>query len=242
MLAMLAIGSFSFVPSLANADTEIQRIWVQMRGGITDWGGTPVFGWIGAQARMANVNGTYREWAGVHATWSYERRRINCSEPPTENFTFSFYTAKLIDATAVRLNYSSYNFVVTGYWNVFNITTAINVDENGELISFTRNVVPLVTNATGELRVFSNWHQFELGIAGIDQLSGLVFGHRIAYVEIKMCDTNNDGKVDLKDLVRVAKRYHTMPGLLNYDHDLDFNYDDEINIGDLTTLAANIEG
>ena len=240
MLAMLAIGGLSFIPSSASADTQFQTLSVRMHGIITQWGPTLVFGWIGANARMVNANGTYHEWAGVHAMWSLERPRLNCSAPPTENFTFSFYAARLVNSSLISLNYSGYDFYISGLWDVNKITTSIYVNENGELINVTRVFEPILANATGEMRVFSNWMRFELDINGIDLLSGFVIMYRIAYTEIRIVDINDDGKVDVIDLVRVAKAYRAVPGMPRYNVDMDFNFDFNIDIGDLTTVAANI--
>lgn len=212
-----------------------------MRGMVSEWGDKKIFGWLVAHGRTLDVNETVREWASIHATWSEEPRRLNCTEPPTENFTFVFYSARNVNTTALELNYSGYNLYVSGLWNVAKVTTTIKVDENGDVLNVTRTVVPILTEAEGELHVLANWHQFELSINGIEILSGLVHGTIIRYVEIKICDVNDDDKVDLIDLVRVARRYQTLPGLFNYDHNMDFNCNDEIDIGDLTTLAANID-
>jgi hypothetical protein len=246
VLAMLATSSFAFLPNITSADTSVQRIWVRVNGVITEWGTTPVFGWLGANARIADVNGTIREWAGVHATWSSNRPRMNCTVRPKENFTLCAYSANLVNTTMVRLNYSGYDLYISGLWNVVNITTAVYVTDTGELINWTRTIEPLLTNVTGELRIFPlgpvHWRQFELDIAGIDLLKGIVLIHAISFAEIKLCDVTGDQKVDIQDLVRVAKRYRTVPGMLNYDHESDLNFDDKIDIGDLTTIAANIEG
>lgn len=240
LTTMLAV-SLVFVPILANADFEVRSLWGQMGGVIKEWGDDPAFGWIGAHWRIVNVNDTIHKGARVHATWSTEPRRLNCSRPPTEDFTFWFYAARLMNTTDVRMNYSGYNLFISGLWNVANITTTIDVDANGTLISFNRTIVPVVTGAYGELHVFGNWHLFELSITGIDLLSGFVVRVFIAFREIKMGDIDGDGKVDLIDLVKVARRYRTMPGLFGYNHDMDFNFDDKIDMADLTTLAANIE-
>jgi len=241
MFAILAIGSFGSILNLANADTQIQELSVRLRGIITQWGSSPVFGWIAANAIKVNLNGTYHKWAGVHAIWSYEKPRLNCTKPPTENFTFSFYVAKLLKSEMIRFNYSGYDFYISGLWNVTKITTSVYVNENGELINVTRAFEPMVTNATGELRVFSHWKLFELDIEGIDLLSGFVWWWRITYLEIKLCDINDDGKVDIIDIVHVAKAWRAVPGMPNYNVEMDFNFDLKIDIGDLTTLAANRE-
>ena len=63
------------------------------------------------------------------------------------------------------------------------------------------------------------------------------------YYKIKICDIAGDDKVvNIIDLVHVAKRYNSVPGLWNYDHTIDVNFDNIIDIGDLTTIAVNIEG
>lgn len=245
MLAVLAISSFSFIVNLANADTEIQGTWVRMRGVTTYWGNTTVFGFIGADVGRVNKNGTIHEWSRVHVIWSSERP-INHTgpqpPPPPESFNCTFYAAKLIETAGIDLNVSEGTLDIAGFWNVSKITTSVNIIKNGNniLINITRTIDPVVTNATGVLHVFDTFTKFALDITGIDVLRGLCMTI-IKHVEIKICDTNDDGKVDLFDLVKVAKRYGTKPGIWNYDHNVDFNFNDEIDIGDLTTVAANID-
>jgi len=245
MIAMMTIGSFALIPSLASADTQFQGLWVRVGGIITQWGNTSVFGRIGAYAAMINANGTYHQWARAHAIWTTETHRLNCSGPPPvpENFTFSFYAAGLVETSAIKLNFT--HVYISGLWNVIKITITILVDEAGALISFTRTFEPIVTNATGFLYVFPNpnfGYVFVLSIEGIDMLSGIIVGCKWSYWEIKICDVaGDDDKVTLHDLVKVAKSYRTVPGLWNYNHDVDFNFDNKIDMGDLTTVAANME-
>ena len=59
---------------------------------------------------------------------------------------------------------------------------------------------------------------------------------------LNICDFSARGKVDINDLVKVAKHYGEAPGFSNYDPNLDVNGDGKIDIGDLTTIAANIQG
>ncbi len=244
MLAIVAISSFAFIPNLASADTQFQGLWLRLRGVITQWGTTPVFGWIGIHTAMVNVNNTYHEKAMVHAIWTNEPPRLNCSERPSkpENFTFTCYAAKLIETLGIKLNLTEGKLDIAGLWNVIKITTTITiiVNQNGWSISFAQTFEPVVTNATGALHVFDHLTKFALGIEGIDLLSGFILGGIFKYVEIKLCDINDDGKVDLRELVAVARRFRTVPGLWNYNHDMDFNGDNIIDMGDLTTVAANI--
>jgi len=245
LLVILAVGTCAFIPTLAQADETTNRnLWIRTRGVIHDWGTDPAFGWINAHVRMIDVNGTYREWAQVHATWSTDVPHINCSRMPTENFTFFHYAARLLVNTSdIALNGTDYDLSITGQWNVTKITVSVYVDENGTLLYVERIVEPYLPElAPGELKVFNNWRRFELNITGMPSLSGFVVWNRMAYLEIKLFDINDDGKVDIKDLVRTATRFRLVPGTFNYDHEADVNCDDKIDIGDLTTIAANLEG
>jgi hypothetical protein len=249
ILAMLAI--FSFAPNLATADTEIQKLAIHLRGIIMQWGENPAFGWVEAHAVKLNLNGTYHEWALVHAMWSLDKPKLNCTKPPTENVTFSFYVAHIVPHTEmIRFNYSGYIFYISGLWNVAKITTSIYVDGSGEIINVTKVFEPILTNATGEFRMLPHPPMmpapFELAIDGIPMLKGIVIFWRIAYVEIKICDITGDngepdGKVDIVDLVRVAKAYKAVPGTPKYSLEVDFDFNYEIGTGDLTTVGANIE-
>lgn len=248
ILSMLVVSVLGYLPMLSNADMQTTGTWVLLRGAVDTWGASQVFGRMVARAGMVDVNGTSREWARVHAVWSYEPRRFNCTEPPApENFTLSYYTARLINTTDVSLDDPEYNLYVLGQWDVNRVSIDVIVDENGALISFTKTCIPLINNATGDLRVFSNWMRFEIDINGIDVLSGFSVGPIIIrHVAIRIFDVTGpdgdpEGKVDIFDLVRIAHRYRTVPGMW-YDLEFDFNLDGIIDIGDLTAVAANIEG
>ena len=241
MLAMLAIGSFSLVSNVAQADTEVDRTWARTKGIINQWGSTPVFGWIRADAYVGNINGTVHEWARAFAMWSDQPERLNCTDEMPENFTFSFYLARLTNSTEIGINVTGYDLFIAGNWTVMKVTTTINENEEGECTNTTETFEPVVADAYGELRIPAN-RTFELSISGIDTLSGRVLTMMIQHVEIEMFDTNDDGKIDIFDLVKVARGYKAVPGLKNYNFDEDFNGDCSIDIGDLTTIAANIEG
>lgn len=243
MIAIFGIGSLGLVQILAQADTaRNQSTWTRMRGVIHQWGAEPAFGWINAHIRMIDVNGTHREWAWAHATWSDDTPRINCSQPPTENFTLVHYSARLFNTTDITEDSVAYDLLIAGLWNVTKITINVYVDENGNLLHVERTVEPYLPDlVTGEFRVLGNWGRFELDIAGMPLLTGRIVGYMIAYREIKMFDINDDDKVDILDLVRVARRYRFVPGLFNYDDAADVNGDSQIDIADLTTISANID-
>jgi hypothetical protein len=247
LLAMLGIASFGFI-ALAGADTTIEGTWVRMRGIVTEYGDDRAFGWICAHAAMINKNGTYHEWARVHATWCTPEYSptLESTRPPVANKTFTVYAARLKKTTDVTL--ADGIFTVSGLWNVVKITITITVypADTVQLTNIGKHCViePVVTNATGELRVSTNNMRWSLGIEGIDLLRGTVRVIVIRHWEIKIADVNDDNKVDIEDLVIVAKRYRLVPGLnyadVAYDHNYDLNFNDEIDMGDITTVAANM--
>ncbi len=241
LLTFIAICTIASVPALANADTQFQTLGIRMRGVINTWGNNTAFGWTNADVKLVNNNGTLHQWAEVQALWSLDKPRLNCTQPPTQNVTFVVYAARMTNVTTIELNSTDYNLLISGTWNVFSLTTSIYVDEFGHLLSVTKTLQPILTGASGELRVTQTWMKFNLAITGIDTLSGLILMHRIAFVEIKLADLNDDGKVDLLDLIRIAKVYRMVPGMPGYAIEKDFNFNQQIDLGDLTTVAASID-
>jgi len=245
LLAIFGVSALGLMAKTGNAaGVSIEGTWVHMRGFITNWGSNNVYGWVGAVAGMVNKNGTYYEWARAHAVWSEDVFRLNCTEPPTGNFTFTCYGARLVNMTDISLEGTS--FTISGYWDVARITVSVTVikDESGEVIkiSWEYTIEKIVENAEGQLKASLTPPKFVLSITGIEPLSGIVKFISIKYKEIKICDMSGDGKVNIVDLVKVAKRYRAVPGIWCYEHSMDVNFDNVIDIGDLTTIAANIEG
>lgn len=248
MLGILAIGSFALIPAFSNADTQFSSLWVKLGGFINKWGNESAFGWLRALVHTVDINGTTHESAAVHAMWTQEIRRFNFTEDPIGSFTFSYYTARLVNTSTISFNSSGYDFFVSGLWNVSEITTSLTVNMTDHLVNFTRTDVQVLSEAPGELGVpTSTPGKFGLNITGIDVLSGFLAKEIIQFKELKFFDVSGpsgspDGKVDIYDLVKVAKSYGTVPGMKGYNFDFDFNLEGRIGIGDLTTIAANIEG
>ncbi len=249
MTAMLTLAVISFVPAvtMAEDEMEIQQTWVQVFGQVMKFGSNVAYGWLSAHAKMQTINATSAEWAHAHAFWTTSlvtpmKLGEHC-RPGLENFTFSFYFARLVCASAVALNYSGYDFYISGLWDAYNVTFVYYPNEDGEFDgeNFNFTMEPLATNATGELRVMNSWSTFELSISGVDLVSGSVFHYFVGHVEIEMGDVTGEGEVNIHDLVHVAHAYGCKPGFKGFNFDMDFNGDFEIDVGDLATVAANIE-
>ena len=249
MVAVLALTVFSFVPTLARADDgmEVQTTWVGVSGHIEQFGSNTAFGWLGAHACM---NSTTGEWAEAHAFWINSTVGLmpggNFS---MENFAYSFYAARLVNASLIALNYSGYDFYISGLWDAINVTFVYYPNEEGEFDgeNFNCTMEPVVSNATGELRVFEGGAKFELSITDLDLVSGSVHRYFVGTMGVEIGDVEGgpngepDGKVDIHDLVHVARAYGGKPGIGNYGFEMDFNFDFQIDVGDLATVAANIK-
>lgn len=251
LLAILAIGSFSAISSLASADTQVDKTWAHMQGVINKWGDNNASGNIRADAFVTNISGVIHEWARVFAMWTNKTVQLddpgmNLPFPPRGNFTIQFYAARLTNSTEIRFDLPGYDLYIAGNWAVTNTTTTVIVDAFGHPVSITRTFAPVVTDAHGELKVANTTtdrHKpLELTIDGVDTLKGFVLMGMIRHTEVKFFDVDGDGKVDIRDLVKTAKRYKAVPGMRGYSLDYDFNGDGIIDIGALTTIAANIEG
>jgi hypothetical protein len=189
----------------------------------------------------------------------------------TGNFsmTFSFYTAKLLNLTELSFNKTEtgHDFYLTGFWNVSEITEMINItwstswsdswSQYERQVTITTTETPIAINKTGELT--ADWGvvtfpepnvrpgpigvgTFVLSIDGVGPLSGFAWKSFIWARELNPCDFDGQGAVGIKDLVKAAQHFGEAPGFGSYDPSLDVNGEGQIGIGDLTTIAANIQG
>ncbi|NIP67078.1 hypothetical protein GWN63_06070, partial [Candidatus Bathyarchaeota archaeon] len=196
------------VPSLAGAETPT---WVMIQGQITDYGGTPVaYGYCGAHAKIG-------DFAKVHAFWIPTIPTIPSGEPTTENFTYSFYMAKMDNGTAEMPE--GMDLYMEGLWDVFNVTFGYY----GEIQNSTTD--PMALEVYGNMTVYNNWTDFTINIEGFETLSGTVLFKVIKDIEIPMGDVAGppdgvppevpepDCEVNIHDLVAVAQAYDSTPGL-----------------------------
>ena len=94
--------------------------------------------------------------------------------------------------------------------------------------------------------VFSGPYQNETGSDGIGDTPYVIDANNTdsypliyPYGYIPSPDFNNDGLIDIFDLVRLALAYGSTPGMLNWDPYVDLNQDGLIDIFDLVTVAVN---
>ncbi len=225
-----------------------QQSFSRVDGLITQWGDTNVTGTIDAQSRTVLVNSSdVREGSSATAIWTTNTTRAISAYRSTDNFTYSFYTARLTNASVASLNVTGYSYFLNGTWNVYQVTTTFTVttDSAGTVTGFNRNqnAVAVATNAYGELKVASSGSIFTLSITGVDQLTGSVHVQRITTKMFNPFIVNSDDStstVTKADVATVVSSYGSSPGWGNYDQRMDYNFNYKIDITDLCTAAANV--
>jgi len=202
---------------------QLEVTWFLMKGSITSYGGVQVFGGIMALARIGPIA---TEWAQVHGLFTQQEEQVNCS-----SIVFRL-------ANVSEIDYAGENFRINGFWNVYNVTVT---HYDGE---FNLNIKPIVENGLGQLDANLVNKNFTVNIEGIEQIEGdIVFYHltfrRLFEPGIPVCDSNNDWKIDMSDIARVAKAFGAMLGRSAYNFNLDVNLDFAINMKDIATVARD---
>lgn len=269
LIAIIAVSSLSVAASFANAmpwmgprnllnriaearmsNGLTQRSWVRINGVITQWGTTDVNGFLQTQARTAIFDTSdTRQLAASGAIWTTNTSRPISGVRAKENFTYTFYAARLTNASVSSLTYGTDNFFINGTWNVYKISSNVTIttNSNGDITNIHRESDTSVTKAYGELNVTDNWTKFTLAITGYDPLTGSVSRTRTGMMQFnpfKITDSDQASQSDVvtkTDLVACAKNYRAMPGWGNYDQRMDFNNNFKIDIADLATVAANMQ-
>ena len=258
VIAIVAVSSLSLAVNTANAKTDqsnllgvanrpVQKSWIRINGYINQWGTTDVKGVLQTQARTALLETSdTRQLASATAIWTTNNSRPISSVKTKENFTYTFYVARLANASVSTLSTSSENsnYLLTGTWNIYTINSNVTIttNEDNEITRVHRDSDTTVSQAYGELNVTDNWTKFQLSINGIDPLTGSVFRsmtRQVAFNPFKIIDETSS-KTSRADLAEVFKCYHAMPGWGSYDSRMDFNNNYKIDIADLSTVAANM--
>lgn len=223
-----------------------QQSSVRVDGITNKWDITNVTGTIQAQSRTVIINSSVRRGAAAAALWTTNTSRPISALRNKENFTYTFYTARLVNASTASLNVTGYSFFLNGTWNVYQVdaTFTMTTDSAGEIVGFNRNenAVALATNAYGEFTVASGGRNFTLAITGIKPLTGFVRFQRITVRMFSPFRIGNDTSTTVtpSDVASVASAYGSMPGYGNYDQHMDYNFNYKIDICDLATAAANV--
>jgi hypothetical protein len=267
LLAILAVSALSFtagayafpfmswstVPNpTPNAVGFRQSSYVCMYGRITEWltapTATPVKGVIEAQSRTTVGSANTVEGFAATAIWTNSTVRPLADVRARENFTYTFYAARLVKGNYSALDpTSAISWFMNGTWNVWGITTNFTIvtNSNGNILSVTttRSLAALATDAVGNITVASDWDSFTLAIDGVPSLTGPVIAHIIAsrtFNPFMLGTDSTSTTVTSADLNSIVNAYGSMPGWGNYDLRMDYCLHYQIDICDLSTAAANL--
>jgi hypothetical protein len=251
--AILLVSTLSLAVNFAaaaqnqgeNSNRPTQKTWVRINGVIDSWGEEEVNGLLQTRARTTLLaNESKRELTSATAIWTTNDSRQISSVKSKENFTYTFMAARLNDAQVSEFSISDTDYFLNGTWNLYNVTNTVTVitDENNTIVNVLRDSDSQIIQVNGNLTVTDNWTKFTLSLEGQDDLTGSVTRsltrqtsfNRFAFVD------QSATKISRADLAQVATCFRAMPGWGNYDSQMDFNGNFEIDITDLSTVAANL--
>jgi hypothetical protein len=223
-----------------------QASWVRMKGNITEWGSEAVTGVLQTQGRTASRQFTgNNQVSSATAMWTTNTSRAIDSYRAKENFTYTFYVARLTNASVSTMdsNTTTGTYFLNGTWSLQKVisTITVNTNENGTITHVNRNQDITPSTAYGELSIGDN--KFELTINGLETLTGTVFRSitRSWYNPFKMGDFDSTtNTVTHTDVRTIARCYGAMPGWGNFDSSMDFNNNYRVDIADISTVAANV--
>ena len=247
-LALVAESAAS-MPNMMNISNKpVSSSWVRINGVITNWGTTEARGQLHTQAKTSLLQSSdSRQLASATAIWTTNITRAIQTFKTKENFTYVFYTARLLNASVSTLNTGSpaTNYFINGTWNIatVNSTVTIITNVNGEITRVIRNQDSSIKKAYGELNVTDNWSKFTLKITGLDPLTGLVYRSMTRQIQFNpfiMTDDFTGNVVTRFDIKTVGKCYGASPGWGSYDTKMDFNNNYRVDIADISTVAANL--
>ena len=241
----LAIETAAARPNIFNIGHKLmQASWMRMNGNITDWGETDVRGQLQTQTRSAiHQSQDTKQLTGATAMWTTNTSRSIQAVRAKENFTYSYYVARLPNASVTAVESTSGSYSISGTWNVSKITSTITVitNENGTVTKVHRDQDIIPSTATGELKIADN--KFTLTLTNMDPLTGTIYRSltRSWFNPFKMTDdTANNDVVTKTDVRTMVKSYRAMPGWGNFDTKMDFNNNYRVDIADISTVAAKI--
>jgi len=223
-----------------------------MYGYINDWltkpTPTPVMGAIEVLCRTSVGPTAIVQGYAATAIWTTNLTRPISAIMTRENFTYNFYTARLVAGNFSALDYNGNAFYLNGTWNVWNLTETfvIKTDSTtGRIISVNSNLnaVPLATDAYGNLTVPSGWTTFTLAINGVAPLTGKVISEVTisrVFNPFMLGTDSSSTTVTKSDLDSIISAYGSMPGWGNYNINMDYCMHYKIDICDLATAAANL--
>src|SRR5208283_2835992 len=227
----------------------IQSNWVRIDGNITSWGtqvAPEVKGALTVMAATTSINGVPAAWFdSATAIWTNTTKTSNDGTT-----SYSYYAARLVKASFTATNFQGNDFFMSGNWSVVNVTITRTVTKTDDSINIQSNtqITRLETKVYGELNVTGSLTQFPLSftlsIKGIPLLDGTVhrsIERQMMFNRFDIINAGTDSTVTRADLTTIESDYGAVPGMSNYDANMDFHSTYQIDICDIATIAANVQ-
>src|SRR5271169_5558343 len=140
IIALVAVSSLSLAGANASMVSQntaanvknglLQRSYIRLNGIITEWGTTTVNGTLQTQAGTSLFNDAdTNQLASATAIWTTNTSRPISDVESKQNFTYTFYTARLVNASVSTLSTSTTdpNYFLNGTWNVYTIVSNVTI-------------------------------------------------------------------------------------------------------------------
>ena len=161
-----------------NAMASKISTYVLVDGAINASGANAAVGTIQAQSRTTVGPALTILGFSSTAIWSTNTSRPLATAIKRENFTYTFYTARLVQGNYSALDFNGAAFFMNGTWNVWNITETFTIitDASGTVLNVNsdQNAARLAVNAYGEFTANPVGENFTLSITGVDPVTGTV--------------------------------------------------------------------
>lgn len=230
-----------------NAMASKISTYVLVDGAINASGANAAVGTIQAQSRTTVGPALTTLGFSSTAIWSTNTSRPLATAIKRENFTYTFYTARLVQGNYSALDFNGAAFFMNGTWNVWNITETFTIitDASGTVLNVNsdQNAARLAVNAYGEFTANPVGENFTLSITGVDPVTGTVTFMRETsrlFNPLILSQDSTTTTVTPVDLKSIIAAYGSMPGYGNYDVHMDYCLHYKIDICDLATAAANL--
>ena len=113
-------------------NSNIQTSYVRFNGFANGWGNKDVNGMLQGQTRTLVLNQTdVRQGSSASAIWTTNTTRPINALKSRENFTYTFYAARLVNASDFGLNVDGTNFALEGNWTIYKVTANVTIITNG---------------------------------------------------------------------------------------------------------------
>lgn len=199
--------------------------WISIAGIVTSYGSNTAEGLMNIFAL------TEENWAEGWCAFAVPPLGSIILIDPPPPFDFSLYLVRMVNASAVELNYDGYDCWVSGFWGVSNVT-------NPSTVRDIMNLMNSMYVVTGELGITGNWTYFTINIEGFEPIQGNITCHCIREISYNSerfpCyDVNRDYVVNMRDIGICCDNFGSILGFDGYEFNVDTNFDLQIDMRDI---------